>query len=102
MVSPTSITFASTLVGVTTAASNITVRNAGPTTLTITSIALAGTNPGDFTQTNTCGSTLASGVSCTVSVRFAPKARGTRTASLRVTDSDSTSPQSVTLSGTGR
>lgn len=100
--SPTSLTFASQTVGTTSASQNVTVGNAGPGTLTITSISIVGTNPGDFSQTTTCGSTLASGANCTVSVRFAPKARFTRSATLSVADSDLTSPETVALTGTGR
>jgi hypothetical protein len=35
-------------------------------------------------------------------VRFKPTAVGTRTAALTVSDSDPTSPQSVSLTGTGQ
>jgi hypothetical protein len=35
-------------------------------------------------------------------VSFKPTATGTRTATLQVTDSDPTSPQKVSLSGTGK
>jgi hypothetical protein len=101
-VSPASLTFASQLVGTTSASQNVTLGNVGPGTLTITSILIGGTNPGDFTQTNTCGSTLASGATCTVSVTFAPKARYTRRATLNMADSDLTSPETVTLTGTGQ
>jgi hypothetical protein len=98
-VSPTSLSFSLQLVGTTSAAKTVTLTNAGPATLTFSSISFTGTNSGDFTQTNTCGSSLASGGSCTISVKFAPTRRGTRSATLRITDSDPTSPQQVTLSG---
>jgi hypothetical protein len=101
-VSPASLTFASQLVGTTSASQTVTLGNVGPGILSITSISIVGTNPGDFTQTNTCGSTLASGGTCTVSVTFVPKARYTRRATLSVADSDLTSPEIVTLTGTGQ
>jgi hypothetical protein len=69
--------------------------------LTLTSIRLTGTNPGDFAQTNTCGSSVAAGANCTISVTFTPAASGTRTAAVTVTDNATGSPQTVSLSGTG-
>jgi hypothetical protein len=98
---PTSLTFTSRSVGTTSAAQVITLRNVGTTTLTGITSALNGTNPADYARTTTCGATLAAGVSCTISVTFTPTASGTRTATLAVTDSDLTSPQQVSLTGTG-
>jgi hypothetical protein len=72
--------------------------NQNTTTLTIGSIS---TNGSEFTQTNNCGSSLMAGASCTIIVTFRPGATGNRTGPLVVTDSDSTSPQSMTLSGVG-
>jgi hypothetical protein len=69
--------------------------------LSITNIALSGTNAGDFTQANTCGSSLAAGSSCNIAVLMTPSGCETRTASLSIADSASGSPQSVALSGTG-
>jgi hypothetical protein len=40
--------------------------------------------------------------SCTIAVRFTPSAIGTRTATLRVDDSDPTSPELVSLTGKGQ
>src|SRR6202023_2888191 len=57
---------------------------------------------GDFSQTNTCGASVAAGGSCTVSVVFTPTATGSRTGTLTITDSASNSPQTVSLSGTGQ
>ena len=53
--SPSSLTFASQAVGTTSAAQTVTLNNTGNAALTITSIALTGTNASDFAQTNTCG-----------------------------------------------
>ena len=56
--------------------------------------------PGSFALTsNTCGTSLAAGASCTLLVAFAPQAAGTVTATLAVVDSLGT--QTSTLSGTG-
>src|SRR6266540_4062516 len=103
-VSPSSLTFASQITGTTSAAQSAALTNTGSGALTISSIALAGTNAGDYTQSNTCPispSTLAAGAACTISVSFAPTATGSRTASVSITDDAAGSPHSLSLSGTG-
>ncbi|HXJ91860.1 MAG TPA: choice-of-anchor D domain-containing protein [Terriglobia bacterium] len=95
-----SITFSSREVGTTSSAQTITLTNLG-NLLTIYSISLTGTNPGDFAQTNTCGTSVAAGANCTISVTFTPTTSGTRSASVTISDSDPTSPQNVSLTGTG-
>src|SRR4029077_8533205 len=52
-----------------------------------------------FSQTNTCGTSLAAGASCAVSVKFSPTAAGARSGTLSVTAAGSTT--AVPLSGTG-
>jgi hypothetical protein len=99
--SPSSLTFASQAVGATSAAQTITLNNTGNSALSISSLALTGTNPNDFAQSKNCGSSVAAGANCTISVRFTPSASGSRTASLSITDNASGSPQTVSLSGTG-
>ncbi|MGC2210734.1 MAG: choice-of-anchor D domain-containing protein, partial [Candidatus Korobacteraceae bacterium] len=79
----------------------ITVTDTGSGPLQFSSIGFAGTNAGDFTQTNNCGSQLAAGSSCVIDVTFKPSALNGRTASLVLTDNAANSPQSVALSGTG-
>ena len=100
-VSPTSLTFASQTVGTTSAAQLVTLANTGNASLNLTSIAVTGTNSGDFAQTNNCGRSVAAGANCTISVTFTPTAPGTRSSSLSITDNASGSPQSVSLTGTG-
>jgi hypothetical protein len=96
VLTPGSLSFASTLVGQTTAAQNVTVSNTGGNAATVQSIAASV----DFAVTaNTCGSSLASDVGCTVSVTFTPTATGARSGTLTVVDSVGT--QIATLSGTG-
>ena len=99
--SPTSLSFGNQSVGTSSAAQLVTLSNSGTATLTITSIAVSGTNSADFSQTNNCGASLAVGLSCTVSVTFSPQASGTRNATLSVTDNATGSPQTVALTGTG-
>src|SRR5207249_1982468 len=99
--SPTSLSFGTVAIGTTSPAKTVTLTNVGTTTLTITGIAITGTNAGDFAQTHTCGTSLAAGASCSISVAFKPTASGTRTAAVSVSDSAAGSPQTVALSGTG-
>lgn len=99
--SPTSIVFSTQVVGIKSSAKVVTLTNVGTTPLSIASVALTGLNASDYAQTNTCGSTVAARATCTISVTFTPKAAGTRTGSLSITDNGGASPQLVSLSGTG-
>jgi len=82
----------------TSASQTVTLTNNAKTSTSITSIV---SNLSMFTQTNTCGTKLAAGKSCTVTVTFTPSFAGTFTGTLTFTDADVTSPQVVTLTGTG-
>jgi hypothetical protein len=99
---PASLTFAATTEGSTTAAQMVTVKNSGTAALALTSETITGTNATSFLKSaTTCGTSLAIGASCTVSVELKPAASGTLTASLSIADNASGSPQSVVLKGTG-
>jgi uncharacterized repeat protein (TIGR03803 family) len=100
-VTPGSLAFASQSVGTTSAARTVTLKNDQSTSLTGIGISYAGPNAGDFSNTTTCTSVLGAGKTCTISVKFAPSAAGAESATLVITDSASTSPQQVPLSGTG-
>jgi hypothetical protein len=99
--SPTSLTFATQVVGTTSSAQSVTLANYGTATLSISSITITGADPGDFAETNTCGSSMARDASCSISVTFMPKAINTRTAAVSITDNAPGSPQNVSLSGAG-
>ncbi|HYM79487.1 MAG TPA: choice-of-anchor D domain-containing protein [Candidatus Dormibacteraeota bacterium] len=96
-VSPTSLSFGNQAVATTGIAKNVTLKNGLTTSITISSIAVSG----DYSQTNTCGSSLAVGAKCTISVSFTPTTTGSRTGTLTVTDNASNSPQTTSLTGTG-
>jgi probable HAF family extracellular repeat protein len=99
--SPTSLIFSTRAIGTTSAAKTVALKNTGTASLTISSIAITGTNAGNFAQTHTCGSSLAAGASCSISVTFKPTASGTRTAALNITDNATGSPPKVSLTGIG-
>ena len=94
---PSSVTFGSQALNTTSSAQTVTVNNSGTAAATVSSIGTTG----DFAQANTCGSSIAAGASCTVSVTFRPTASGTRTGNLTVTSNAGNSPTTVALTGTG-
>ena len=99
--SPVALSFGNETVGVASAAQQVTVTNKGTAPLSSVVISLAGASPGDFSQTNTCASTLAAAANCSISVLFKPTATGLRTASISIADDATGSPQTVPLSGIG-
>jgi hypothetical protein len=102
--SPRTLSFGSVAVGSSSTPQTITLTNTGQSTLTLSgssAIAITGTNPGDYSQTNTCGTSVASNASCTITVTFKPKASGSRPADITLTDNANNSPQTVSLSGSG-
>jgi hypothetical protein len=94
-VSPTALGFGSVATGSASSAQAVTVTNSGSAAAPVGSI----TTSGDFSQTNNCGTSIAAGSSCTVTVTFRPTASGSRTGTLTVTAAGVTS--TVPLSGTG-
>ena len=101
---PTPVAFGSVVQGQTSASMSATLANTGSTTLNISSFTIGGTNPADFavsTGTNACGSTLAAGASCFVYVTFTPATATSFSALLSVVDNAASSPQVVSLTGTG-
>ena len=101
---PGSLSFPLTTEGSSSPSQTITLTSSGNAPVNISSIAIAGVNPNDFFQTNTCQlpTTLNPGSSCSVSVTFVPTAAGTRQAMLLVTNNAPSSPQSAALTGTGQ
>jgi hypothetical protein len=95
--SPSSVSFGSQAVGSTSSAQSVTVSNPGSSAVSMTSIGLTG----PFAEENNCGTSLAAGASCTVSVTFAPTAAGAASGTLSVNSSAPGSPLTVGLSGTG-
>jgi hypothetical protein len=100
-VSPTSLAFGNQSLGMPSTAQTLTLSNTGDAALSITSLGLTGTNAGDFAQSNMCGTSVAAGSNCTISVTFTPSVIGAEAASVSITDNASGSPQTVSLSGTG-
>jgi hypothetical protein len=95
---PSALTFAGQLLNSTSSAQAVTLSNTGGAPLVISSI----TASGDFAQTNTCGTSVAPGGSCTINVTFTPVARGTRSGTLTLNSNTFGSEPTVSLSGTGQ
>jgi hypothetical protein len=99
--SSTSLAFGNQPVQMTSSAQTVTLTNTGNAALSITTLAVTGTNASDFAETNICGSSVAAGANCTIAVMFTPCATGARAAVLSISDNANGSPHTVSLSGTG-
>jgi hypothetical protein len=95
--SPNTLAFPDELVGSTSAAVSTTITNTATSPKTVCGFSITG----DFSQTNTCGSSIASKSTCTADVAFTPTAHGPRSGLLKLISSDAGSPQSITLTGKG-
>jgi uncharacterized repeat protein (TIGR03803 family) len=97
--SPTlSLTFGNQVINTTSTAKTVTLSNTGDEILAISSI----TANGNFAvSSNTCGTTLALGAQCKVSVTFTPTVVYTQRGALTFTDNAPTNPQTMELWGTG-
>jgi VCBS repeat protein/centrosomal CEP192-like protein len=101
-ISPTSLPFGGVTVGQQKTLS-VTLTNVGSTVMSIVSpgITITGTSATDYSQTNTCGTSVVAGGNCTISVTFKPSKTGSRGATLNINDNGGLSPQKVPLSGSG-
>jgi uncharacterized protein len=95
--SPSATTFPSTIVGVSSSGQTVTLSNVGEKIVTVTSI----TATGPFAASNNCGTSLAIGATCAISIVFTPTAVGSATGQLQVVTSVSTSALATPLTGTG-
>ncbi len=95
---PAGLVFPAQSLNTTSQPQTVTITN-GDNPQTISNIAIAGAAASDFKETTTCGSSLAVGATCTVTVSFTPTGQGIRQASIMVTDSAPGSPHVISLSG---
>lgn len=100
--SAVSLAFGTVSVGKTSGIKSVTVTNAGGGTLTISSLAMGGANPGDFSGSGSCAvnAALSAGQSCTLSFAFSPAATGTRSATFSI--GTSASALTLGLNGSGK
>lgn len=84
----------------TTSGLTLVLTDQGAPNYTTSSIALSGANAGDFSfAPSSCS--LVSNVSCNLAIGFAPTVNGPEVATLTITDNSTTSPNVISLSGTG-
>ena len=98
---PVAVSFGNQNVASASSAQTVVLSNKGTAALKITSIAIAGASPTDFTQTNNCSASMPVNTACNISVVFKPTAAGARTAAVTISDNASAPTQTVPLSGTG-
>jgi hypothetical protein len=110
VVSPTALNFGTVLMPNTSPAQTVTLTNDTNAAIAFTSATLAIGSPAAATtdyvvSANTCSGGIPSGTppanQCTISVTFKPSVVGAETATLVLTDGDSTSPQNIALTGSG-
>jgi YVTN family beta-propeller protein len=106
-VAPAALDLGGVPVGVESAPQSVTISNGGPSTLSISGIAISGPNAGDFSATPCLSGAIAipAGSSCAVSVIFTPSATDAESATLTFMDDSggiSGSSQTVELSGNGQ
>lgn len=103
--SPSPVNFGTEDVGDTTPPTTVTVTNTGTAALNFgpAAVSIVGGNAGDFDidADNCSNQNVAPSATCTVDVTFSPSASGSRTSSLRFTSNAASSPNDVTLNGTG-
>jgi len=104
-VDPASIAFGSIKKGTTGAPRTLLLKNTGNAPLTINEVAIGGVNAADFARVSggadNCGTSLAAGASCTITLTFTPAAAGQRTGQLRIETSSAGGVLLVSLSGAG-
>jgi VCBS repeat protein/centrosomal CEP192-like protein len=98
--SATGVSFGTHKVGTQTT-KTVNLTNGSSQALSITAVKIGKRNSSDFTQTNTCGSSVAPGTSCQFTITFTPQKTGMRIAGLSITDSSTSSPQRIQLVGVG-
>ncbi len=97
---PASLSFGNQTVGTTSTVQFVTLTNTGNATLNFSgSFTISG--PFAFAGQGTCGTSVAAGGSCTISVDFTPTTTGTFTGDVTIADDASNSPQTIPLSGSG-
>jgi hypothetical protein len=96
---PASKTFAATKVGSSSAAKVFTLDNKQSIALTGISISTTGAFS---VSTTTCTTRLSANSNCTIGVVFTPTSKGKQTGTLQIEDSAAGSPQTSSLTGTGK
>jgi len=102
--SPSPLTFGIVRLGTSSSSKTVTVNVLGTRAATIGTVAIGGTNPGDFSlASDTCsGQVIAGGGSCTVGIVFTPTVKGNRYMTLKVPNNDGPANALLNVSGVGQ
>lgn len=96
--SATSLNFGLLQIGLSSPSQTVVVTNVSSHPAKLTSIA----SSRDYSQSNTCPSTMTAGQSCTITITFTPTSAGTLTGAVTLRDNSPGSPtQIIALTGTG-
>ncbi len=95
--SATNLNFGNIVIGASSSAPAVTLTNNQTVSLTGINI----TTAAPFSQVNTCGTTIAAGAKCKITVTFSPTVTGAQAGTVTITDSANNSPQTITVKGTG-
>jgi hypothetical protein len=99
VVYPLTLAFPTTQpMGVASAPLVVNLQNLGSNAMPITSIT---PSPASYTETNTCGTSLAGGGECAITVTFTPATATSVPGTLTIVQGGNNSPNKVTLTGTG-
>jgi hypothetical protein len=85
--SPRQINLGDQQLGTSSPARAVKLTNAGTAPIALFSIQVGGVNAGDFSETNTCGTSLKAGATRTIQVTFTPTAAGSRLGHVAIRDS---------------
>lgn len=96
---PTSLDFGAVAVGASAVPRTVTLTNSGSGPATLTGISVV-SGAASFSQSNNCGSALAAGASCTLSVAYTPSAVGAQSGTVAIVASG-VAPLAVSLTGQG-
>jgi Bacterial Ig-like domain (group 3)/Abnormal spindle-like microcephaly-assoc'd, ASPM-SPD-2-Hydin len=98
LLTPSTLNFGKEVVGGTTSSQPVTLKNTGNGPLNISGMGISG----PFTQTTTCGASLAAGTTCVFTVKFSPTAAGAASGLITFTGNAAGGGSfAVGLSGTG-
>jgi len=99
VLSPQNIGFGSQAVGTTSGPKTVTITNHNPAAVLMGNLIATD----DFlVSANNCPASLGAQQSCTIQIEFSPDETGSITGNVYISDSDLASPQSVSVSGTGK
>ncbi len=97
VIEPAVLQFSTVVVGVSGTPQSTILRNMGTASLDIASKSVTG----DFAETDDCGTSVAAGSFCTVTVTFTPTAAGPRYGTITLGDNAAGSPHFISLVGEG-